>query len=177
MTAGRTPGEVTMSPADVYIGPAGSETHLGYIERAVTFRINDTVVRARSNQTGRTPIRVFEAGQEVRLELVMQQFASLQIQKAINSAQVGTGASSQEIGFGGKAGTVVPDVRLWLHDANEATTNKAQDVVIHKAVKVDGPLEIEYGSEREKLIALVFEGIVDDSKTAGARLGTIGANA
>lgn len=176
MSDGRNDDEIVISPADVYVGPTSSLTNVGYIEEAVAVRLTDHVILSRANQTGRTPIRAYEGGQEIRVELIMKQSEAENLGLALNSATVSAGPTSKSVKGGGKPGTVITPQRLWIHDANNATTDLTEDLVIHKAIKVDGPIEMRYGPEDEKLVALVYEGIIDDSESAGEQLYEFGVD-
>ena len=174
MSAGQQAAEVQLGGCDAYYGAAGSETHLGLVSEGVMLRLSQATVAVRAAQHGRMPVRHFAGGQEVRVELVLEQIDDVQLTTAIQGAAVGTGADPQ-VNFGVAAGTALTGKRLRLHPVTQTNSaNETADWVIHSAVVVDGPIELKLNAEEPQLVALVLEGEADLTKAAGSYLGRYG---
>lgn len=90
-------------------------------------------------------------------------------------AAAGTDAKT---GFGKDAGLLLSTVAgiLRLHPRKNTPSSRDEDIYIFKAVSTD-TVELNYKKDEQRVLAVTFRALIDESQPNGQRLGRIGDNA
>ena len=121
---------------------------------------------------GETVVDSYLKGEKFMAKVPLAEYTIANLKAAIPNATF-AGAANARILIGQVAGQKISAsaAQLVLHPVNEGT--RVNDIVIHKAV-VKSPIELSHSIDDQKIIEVTFEGIIDESKSAGNYLGLIG---
>lgn len=112
----------------------------------------------------------FLIGQRLVAELSLAEYILSNLQIAVSESTL---AGDDSITIGSNAGKRASRLAglLLLHPISE--TGRDADVSIYKAV-VTNELVIEHKNDTEKVLPVIFEGLIDENRTDGNMLGFIG---
>lgn len=160
--------KVKMGPCSVSL----DGTEAGHTQGGVTVEYapiyHDMVV----DKYGQTVIEKILIGEglKVTVPLAEATLANLEI-----GIPAGTDVTSQRVTIGKDAGERMAQYakELVLHPLENDSDDLSEDVVLHQAL-VSEPFEFKFGNDGEKILEVVFQAILDESKDSGNRLGFIG---
>ena len=149
---------------------------VGHTKGGVTFKYEPKFEDLMADQYGETPIDKVLTGENVTVEanLAEPQVTTLNI--AMPAAANTHGSSSERLAFGTDTGySSRSDAKaLVLHPVDRAATDYSEDITLYKAVASDA-VEIKYESDNQRVYAVTFTALVDETYGSGRRLGHIGS--
>lgn len=175
MSAGIQVSEVRIGAHSVHWGPSGSESEVGLTDEGCKFVIEHKDYEVTTEEYGIMPINTIRLGERVTCQLMLKQFENQQLRLAIPGSVDGTGASVTSWNFGKQAGVegsgTAQAKRLRLHPILTAATDTTQDLILHKAVVIEGPFEVEYRNRKERMFGVTFLALPDTTQVDGKLLG------
>lgn len=119
---------------------------------------------------GSTPVEQFLVGENISVECQLAEFTLANLQVAINQSTL---VGDDSISVGSKAGKRASENAglLVLHPIN--SSGLEDDVSVYKAV-VTGELQIEHKNDGEKVLPVMFKGLIDENRTDGNLLFYVG---
>lgn len=121
---------------------------------------------------GSSVVEKFLVGERLSAEVSLAEYALSNLQVAINQSTL-QGDDSVSMGsFAGKKASLNGGL-LVLHPLDVATSDTNYDVSIYKAV-VTNELKIEHKNDGERVLPVVFDGLIDENRADGNLLGFIG---
>ena len=175
MSAGLNTSEIRVGGRRVFFGPAGSETELGHTDEGSVLIIEQDQADITTEEYGVSPIKKVHNGERVRCELVMKQFDPAQLLAAIPTSTAGTGTDTASVYGGRIAGIDLSSTtyakRLRLHPIETTNTaTETSNIYIHLAIPRPGPITARFNNREARMVAVIFDGIVDTTQTDGQRL-------
>lgn len=121
---------------------------------------------------GETVVEKFLVGEKFTAKVPLAEFTIVNLRNAIPKATF-AGAANARITLGAAAGkkATASTAQLVLHPQIEGT--RRHDIVFHKAY-VASQIVLNHKNDEEKIIEVVFEAILDETKSDGNYLGLIG---
>lgn len=121
---------------------------------------------------GQTVVEKYLVGEKFTAKVPLAEFTIANMKVAIPNATF-AGAANARATVGQVAGQRMGAVaaQLVLHPINMGT--RANDIVLHKAV-VTSQIALNHKVDEQKIIEVTFEGLLDETKSAGNYLGLIG---
>lgn len=121
---------------------------------------------------GKTVVNKVLIGEKMTAKVPLAEFTIANLKVAIPEATF-AGAGNARITVGTKAGKLATasSAQLVLHPISEGT--RAYDVVIYKAY-VASTVTLAHMIDKEKVIEVTFEALLDETKSEGNYLGLIG---
>jgi hypothetical protein len=121
---------------------------------------------------GETVVEKYLMGEKFTAKVPLAESTIANMRNAIPQSTF-AGAGNARVTVGAKAGkkATTSSYQLVLHPSNEGT--RAFDIVIHKAY-VGSTIVLSHTNDGEKIIEVVFEALLDETKSDGNYLGLIG---
>ena len=121
---------------------------------------------------GDTKVQQFLIGESLTAKVPLAEFTIANLRNAIPQSTFG-GAANTRITIGAKAGKsgVADAFQLVLHPVSQGT--HAYDIVFYKAY-VASQITLKHTNKDEKIIEVVFEALLDETRSDGNYLGLIG---
>lgn len=153
---------ISIGPCHVYF----KGTHLGHTYGGVSVSVTQSVYELKTDQYGETPVRVLEGGLriEVTVNLTESTFSNLKVLFASATDE------TTYLTFGKPVGTAIDDGELVLEP-----TDGSSIIQIYKAApNIGEAVEIAYTTDKQRVFACKFVGLIDDTRTSGDQLFRIG---
>jgi hypothetical protein len=146
-------------------------TDLGHTKGGVTVTYEPDIHDITVDKYGSTPAEKVLIGQKLRATVPLAETTIANLAIAIPEGDEGTSS----IKIGGEVGLRLSSVAetLVLHPIANESTDLSEDVVIYNAI-VTNSISIPFKVDEERVVELEFEGIIDESREDGDRLGLIG---
>lgn len=160
---------------NIQLGPCSvtyKGTDLGHTIGGVTVTYTPEYHETSVDKFGSSTVEKFLVGEKLSAEVNLAEYtlANLQVAMAQGSLQ---GDDSVSVGsVAGKKASLTAGL-LVLHPLALASGVRDADVSIYKAV-VTNELKIEHKNDGEKVLPVVFDGLVDENRADGNMLGFIG---
>ena len=121
---------------------------------------------------GETTVEKYLTGEKLTVKVPLAEFTIANLRVAMPQTEF-AGAANKRITVGQNAGVsaLADAAQLVLHPTSEGT--RAYDIVLHKAVAT-GTVTLQHKIDEEKIIEVTFEGLLDETKSAGNYLGLFG---
>jgi hypothetical protein len=146
---------------------------LGHTIGGVTASYKPTFHKTKVDKYGESVVEQFLVGEELSAELNLAEVTIANFLAALNQ---GTAAADDAVTLGSFAGkrASANAGHLVLHPLNSPASDTRQfDFAIYKAIPT-GELKLEHKNDGEKVLPVLFEGIVDENRSDGNLLGFIG---
>lgn len=141
---------------------------IGGVTVTYTPEFHETVV----DKFGSSVVEKFLVGERMTAEANLAEFTLANLQDAINQSTL-QGDDSVSVGStAGKKASANAGL-LVLHPLAAGSGVRDYDVAIYKAV-VTSELKIEHKTDGEKVLPVVFDGLIDENRSDGNMLGFIG---
>ena len=153
---------ISIGPCHVYF----KGVHLGHTYGGVSVSVTQSVYELKTDQYGETPVRVLEGGLriEVTVNLTESTFSNLKVLFASATDQ------TTYLTFGKPVGAAIDDGELVLEP-----TDGSSIIQIYKAApNIGEAIEIAYTTDKQRVYACKFVGLIDDTRTSGDQLFRIG---
>lgn len=153
---------ISIGPCHVYF----SGTHIGHTYGGVTVSITQSVYELKTDQYGETPVRVLEGGLklEVTVNMTESTFANLKVLFASATDK------TTYLTFGKPVGAAITTGELVLEP-----TDGSSIIQIYKAApNIGGAIEIAYTTDKQRVFACKFSGLIDDQRSSNDQLFRIG---
>lgn len=145
---------------------------LGHTIGGVTVTYTPEWHETKVDKYGSSVVEKFLVGEKLSAEVNLAEFTLSNLQVAINQATL-QGDDSVSVGsVAGKKASVNGGL-LVLHPLAYAAGVRDYDVSIFKAV-VTGELKLEHKNDGEKVLPVMFDGLIDENRSDGSMLGFIG---
>lgn len=159
---GASADQISIGPCHVYY--AGR--HVGHTYGGVTVSITQSVYELKTDQYGETPVRVLEGGLklEVTVNMTEATFANLKVLFASATDR------TTYLAFGKPVGSPIVAGQLVLEP-----TDGSSIIQIYKAApNIGGAVEIAYTTDKQRVFACKFSGLIDDTRVSGDQLFRLG---
>jgi hypothetical protein len=167
-----------MSLVNLNVGVCGvklNNVDLGETDGGVKVSVKKNVEKQTVDRFGKTPVKIINNGDEVSIEANLAEYTNDNLAVALPGSSIQTGSLGEKLVFGSEAGDEISSNELVLHPINMGA-DTSKDWVIYKFV-ITGDLDIDYKNDSKKIIKLVGEAIVDDTKSDGNKLCHFGVSA
>lgn len=159
----------------IQLGPCSVRykgTDLGHTIGGVVVTYTPTYKETSVDQHGSSVVEKFLTGERMMAELSLAEFTLANLQVAIGQSNL---VGDDSVSMGSNAGKKASEKagELVLHPLALPSSDRNSDVTIFKAV-VTNELKIEHSNENEKVLPVQFDGLIDEGRADGARLGYIG---
>lgn len=142
---------------------------LGHTKGGVSINFTTEKREVTVDKYGVVPVRVFNNGTRVEVTVRLPELTLENLNMAIPTSALVTGATKDEINVGDDAGTEITGaVLVFTPDADADMA-----ITIHKAIPM-GDFELKFSNDEESYIEARFTGIIDESKSSGEKLMRIG---
>jgi hypothetical protein len=158
---------VKMGVCSVKFGSA----ELGHTKGGVTVSYEPEIHDITVDQFGSTPGEKVLIGQRLMATVPVAESTMANLTIAIPAGDAG--ASSIKLGGEVGARLSAGADTLVLHPIANDSDDLSEDVVIYKAI-VTNTIEVPFMVDAERILELVFEGIIDETRSDGDMLGIIG---
>lgn len=121
---------------------------------------------------GETVVEKYLTGEKLTAKVPLAEFTIANLRNAMPQSTF-AGVANSRITIGAASGkqAKVDSYQLVLHPINEGT--RRHDIVFHKAY-VASQITLNHKFDEEKIIEVVFEALLDETKSDGNYLGLIG---
>lgn len=121
---------------------------------------------------GASVVEKFLTGERLSAETQLAEFTLANLQQAIGQSTL---QGDDAVSMGSNAGKKASEKAglLVLHPLALPSSDRNSDVSIYKAV-ITNELRLDHNNEGEKVLPVTFDGLVDESRPDGNRLGFIG---
>lgn len=145
---------------------------LGHTKGGVEVMYEPAHMDVQVDKYGTTVVEKFLTGEKLTAKVPLAEYTIANLRNAMPQATF-AGAANSRITIGSSAGQAakVDSYPLVLHPINEGT--KAFDVVMYKAY-VASSISLKHLVDGVKTIEVVFEALLDETKSDGNYLGLIG---
>ena len=145
---------------------------LGHTKGGVEVSYEPTHTDVSVDKYGATVVEKYLAGEKFTAKVPLAEYTIANLRNAIPQATF-AGAANSRITIGASAGLAakVDSYQLVLHPINEGT--KAFDIVMHKAY-VASQITLAHKVDDVKVVEVMFEALLDETKADGNYLGLIG---
>lgn len=163
---------VKMGPCSVTFN--GSD--LGHTKGGVTVSYEPEYHDITVDKYGNTVVEKVLIGESLKVTVPLAEHTIANLEVAIPAGT--DGGSGSRVTIGQDAGELMAQYAhtLVLHPLANAAGDRSEDVVLYKAV-VGENIEFVMGNDGEKIAEVIFHALLDESKSAGSRLGLIGDSA
>jgi hypothetical protein len=153
---------ISIGPCHVYF----KGTHVGHTYGGVTFSVTQSVYELKTDQYGETPVRTLEGGLKVEVTVNMTEatFSNLKILFASATDK------TTYLTFGKPVGTEISTGELVL----EPTDGSSLIQIYKAAPNIGGAVEIAYTTDKQRVFACKFSGLIDDARASGDQLFRLG---
>lgn len=153
---------ISIGPCHVYFGGV----HVGHTYGGVTVSITQSVYELKTDQYGETPVRVLEGGLKLEVTVNMTESTFANLKTLFASATDKT----TYLTFGKPVGAAITTGELVLEP-----TDGSSIIQIYKAApNIGGAIEIAYTTDKQRVFACKFSGLIDDQRSSGDQLFRIG---
>lgn len=145
---------------------------LGHTMGGVEVSYEPTYMDVTVDKYGETVVEKYLTGEKFTAKVPLAEFTIANLKNAMPQGTF-AGAANARMTLGHSSGVAAKalSAQLVLHPQNEGT--RAFDIVIHKAY-VSSQITLQHKVDEEKIIEVVFEGLLDETKSDGNYLGLIG---
>ena len=145
---------------------------LGHTKGGVEVSYEPTHKDVAVDKYGETVVEKYLTGEKFTAKVPLAEFTIANLRNAMPQSTF-AGAANTRILLGKSAGQAAKAIayQLVLHPINEGT--RKFDIVMHKAY-VASQITLNHKVDEEKIIEVVFEALLDETKTDGNYLGLIG---
>lgn len=145
---------------------------LGHTKGGVEVSYEPTHKDVSVDKYGETVVEKYLTGEKFTAKVPLAEFTIANLRNAMPQATF-AGAANSRITLGASAGQAakVDSYQLVLHPINQGT--RRHDIVMHKAY-VASQITLNHKVDEEKVIEVVFEALLDETKSDGNYLGLIG---
>lgn len=153
---------ISLGPCHVYFNGA----HVGNTYGGVTVSVTQSVYELKTDQYGETAVRVLDGGLKVEVTVNMTEttFANLKILFASATDK------TTYLTFGKPVGVAITTGELVLEP-----TDGSSIIQIYKAApNIGGAIEIAYTTDKQRVYACKFAGLIDDQRASGDQLFRLG---
>lgn len=149
------------------------DTDLGHTIGGVTVAYEPEYHDIMVDKHGNTVAEKVLIGENLQATVPLAEHTVANLLEAIPAGT--SGGTDARVEIGKDAGERMKQyaAQLVLHPEANTASDLSEDVVIHKALIVE-PIEFEFSNEGEKIVEVVFQAIIDDTKSDGNYLGLIG---
>lgn len=149
---------------------------LGHTKGGVTVNYAPEYHDISVDKYGNSVVEKVLIGESLKATVPLAEFTVENLLVAMPASTVG--GSNTRATVGKDAGALLSSAAhmLVLHPLANAANDLSEDVVIYKAV-VGSEIEIGMNNDGEKIIEVEFEGLIDETKSPGSRLGLFGDSA
>lgn len=154
--------QISIGPCHVYF----KGVHVGHTYGGVSVSVTQSVYELKTDQYGETPVRVLEGGLKIEITVNMTEatFANLKILFASATDQ------TTYLTFGKPVGTAISTGELVLEPIDGSSIFQ-----IYKAApNIGGAIEIAFTTDKQRVYACKFVGLIDDDRASGDQLFRIG---
>jgi hypothetical protein len=150
---------------------------LGHTQDGVEVTYAPTFHDVQVDKYGDTIVEKYLMGEKLTAKVKLAEYTIPNLDIAIEQGTV-AGATSGKLNIGHAAGRKfsTTSALLVLHPLRLAASDRSQDVVLYKAA-VSSSVVIPHTNKNEKVLEVVFESIVDETRVDGQYLGLIGDSA
>jgi len=153
---------ISIGPCHVYFNGA----HIGHTYGGVTVSVTQSVYELKTDQYGDTPVRVLEGGLKLEVTVNMTEATFANLKTLFASATDKT----TYLTFGKPVGAEINAYELVLEP-----TDGSSIIQIYKAApNIGGAIEIAYTTDKQRVFACKFSGLIDDARSSGDQLFRIG---
>ncbi|HYD35556.1 MAG TPA: hypothetical protein VD999_05790 [Vitreimonas sp.] len=147
-------------------------TDLGHTKGGVEVTYEPVHKDVMVDKFGETIVEKYLIGEKLTAKVPLAEYTIANLRRSMPQATF-AGAANARITLGASAGqrASTDALQLVLHPINEGT--RAFDIVFHKAY-VASEIVLNHKIDEEKVIEVVFEALLDESKSDGNYLGLIG---
>ena len=153
---------ISIGPCHVYF----NGKHIGHTYGGVTVSVTQSVYELKTDQYGDTPVRVLEGGLKLEVTVNMTEATFANLKTLFASATDKT----TYLTFGKPVGAEINAYELVLEP-----TDGSSIIQIYKAApNIGGAIEIAYTTDKQRVFACKFSGLIDDARSSGDQLFRIG---
>lgn len=168
-----TKNAITAAPADtVLYGTAfgGSWTELGYTKDGATLTTSKDVYEIESDQENVSLLAV-PTKEEYVLELNLLEATLTNLQRATGMGTLATSGSTEVLDFGSDYSIDFWSIAIEGRSPHSAaaTTDRFRRAFLWKGIPT-GDIEVKMAKDGETFYAVKFKGLIDSTKSAGARV-------
>jgi hypothetical protein len=145
---------------------------LGHTKGGVTVSYEPEYYDIAVDKYGNTPAEKVLVGESLKVTVPLAEATLANLKIAMPAF---TADGDDALTLGKEAGERMAQYakQLILHPLANATDDRTEDVVIYKALVVE-PIEYKFTNEGERIIEVVFQALIDETKSDGNYLGLIG---
>lgn len=154
--------QISIGPCHVYF----KGVHVGHTYGGVSVSVTQSVYELKTDQYGETPVRVLEGGLKIEITVNMTEatFSNLKILFASATDQ------TTYLTFGKPVGAAISTGELVLEPIDGSSIFQ-----IYKAApNIGGAIEIAFTTDKQRVYACKFVGLIDDDRASGDQLFRIG---
>jgi hypothetical protein len=150
------------------------DVDLGHTKGGVTMNYEPEYYDITVDKYGNTPAEKVLVGESWKITVPLAEATLANLGIAIPGAtEVGSPVDSLTIGRVAGERMAQYAASLVIHPLANAADDRSEDVVIYKAIVAE-PIEHKFSNEGERIIEVVFQAIIDETKSDGSYLGLIG---
>jgi hypothetical protein len=153
---------ISIGPCHVYF----SGRHLGHTYGGVTVSVTQSVYELKTDQYGETPVRVLEGGLRIEVTVNMTESTFTNLKVLFASATDNT----TYLTFGKPVGAAITTAELVL----EPTDGSSLIQIYKAAPNIGEAVEIAYTTDKQRVYACKFVGLINDARAEGDQLFRIG---
>lgn len=164
---------------NVRIGPASltwKTQDLGNTLGGVKLSFDRNFTNLKVDKYGDTPVDAALTGTMIKITVKIAEPVVSMIQRVLPEGAFNTGALGSQVGLAAGEGLLMRQFAglLVLHPTSKAPSDFSEDVSIYQAFPSSSPTDLNYEVNNQRVYSLEFTALVDESYTAGKRLGHIG---
>lgn len=151
-------------------------TDLGHTEGGVEVVYSPEYADILVDQYGKTAVDKVLIGEKFMVKVPLAESVLANIKRAMpTGTATPSDASPTKITMGRSSGYKLSTfaTRLVLHPIANAGSNRVDDVILHKAVVVS-EVAMAFKTDQERILAVEFLALIDETQADGAFLGTFG---
>jgi hypothetical protein len=165
-----------MDATNIKMGPCQityKGENLGHTKGGVTVTYTPEYYDIMVDKYGNTVVDKVLIGESLKATVPLSEFTVENLLVAMPAAEEGGVGARATIGKDAGEKMAASAGALILHPLINAANNRAEDVVLYKAIVAE-EIEVAHNWEGEKLIEVTFQALIDESKASGNRLGLFG---